>query len=86
VAVVRETQEDIQLLQPGIPQRDEVREKGIQLHEIPRLGFVVHLVVLGFRQPFLGHRGHHALELLHTSLGTEPLLGKRLQLRRREQG
>gem|GEM_PF-5241297 len=46
----------------------------------------VHLVVLGFRQPFLGRRFHHALELLDTSLGTELLLGKRLQIRRREQG
>ena len=36
--------------------------------------------------PFLGYRIHHALELLHTSLGTEPLLGKRRQIRRREQG
>jgi len=63
------------------PRVEVFDEKGIQLHEIPRLGFVVHLVVLGFRLPLLGHRIHHALELLDTSLGTEPLLGKRLQNR-----
>jgi len=68
------------------PRVEVFDEKGIQLHEIPRLGFVVHLVVFGFRQPFLGHWIHHALELLDTALGNEPLLGKRLQIRRREQG
>gem|GEM_PF-7010814 len=36
--------------------------------------------------PFLGHRIHHALERLDTSLGNEPLFGKRLQIRRRKQG
>ena len=36
--------------------------------------------------PFLGRRFHHALELLDPALGNETLLGKRLQIRHREQG
>ncbi len=57
-------------------------DEGIQFHKIPRLGFVVHLVFLGFGLPLLGHRVHYALELLHAALGAEPLVGEGFNVRR----
>ncbi len=62
-------------------ERQEEAQENIQLHKIPRLGFVVHLVFFVLRLPFHCDRIHHTLQLLHTALGAEPLVGERLQVR-----